>query len=236
MLEERGIATTVVALVRHQVESVRPPRAVMTPFQLGRPMGEPGDAAFQRRVLMQALSLLERTDGPVILEDFPDDPPNWRDTPDWRPSVALPMPAEWPTSADTWADLFEEELTRLDSAWMRSKIRFRRSSVGLAGQPPEEWPGHVADVLRGDMPIVMPHDTAALAMRFLADDIKALYSEAAQMSGDPPASRQIDEWFWRHTVAGRLLQSVRTIMMASDVPAVKTVGGRFIVPTPFVVG
>ena len=34
--------------------------------------------------VMAALGLLERTDGPVILEDFTEDPPGWRDTPGWR--------------------------------------------------------------------------------------------------------------------------------------------------------
>ena len=41
MLEERGLPTTVIALVLPQVEKTRPPRALMTPFMLGRPLGEP---------------------------------------------------------------------------------------------------------------------------------------------------------------------------------------------------
>ena len=71
MLEERGLPTTVLALVLPQVEKTRPPRALMVPFMLGRPLGEPNDVPFQRRVLLQALRLLERTDGPVLLEHFP---------------------------------------------------------------------------------------------------------------------------------------------------------------------
>src|SRR3546814_20245121 len=35
----------------------------------------PGDPDFQRRVLRAVLALLERTDGPVILEDYPEDAP-----------------------------------------------------------------------------------------------------------------------------------------------------------------
>jgi len=41
-------------------------------------------------VLAQALALFERTDGPVILEDFPDDAPGWSDRPGWQSSVSLP--------------------------------------------------------------------------------------------------------------------------------------------------
>src|SRR5258708_40178027 len=92
MLEERGLPTTVLALVLPQVEKTRPPRAVMTPFMLGRPFGEPNDAPFQRRVLLQALNLLERADGPVILEHFPDNNPRCFDRPDCVSAVSSPAP------------------------------------------------------------------------------------------------------------------------------------------------
>jgi len=87
MLEARGTPTVAIGLVRPQMERTRPPRGLWTPFQLGRPLGEPADPEFQRRVLMRALGLLERHDGPVILEDFPDDPPNWSDTPGWPATI-----------------------------------------------------------------------------------------------------------------------------------------------------
>ena len=81
----------------------------------------------------------------------------------------------------------------------------------------------------------MPHlDTPALALRFLADDLKALYGEAVQADGGPPSARQIDWWFWRQTVAGQLLIALRALAMQSDNNALKTVGGRFFVPVPFV--
>src|SRR5450432_3530923 len=110
MLEERGLPTTVLALVLPQVEKTRPPRAVMTPFMLGRPLGEPSDAKFQRRVLLQALRLLERTDGPVILEHFPEDNPSWFDRRDWRPAIALPLPVALDGAA-AWEVAFRTELS-----------------------------------------------------------------------------------------------------------------------------
>src|SRR3546814_19663585 len=54
---------------------MRPPRGLWVPFELGRPFGVPGDPDFQRRVLRAVLALLKRTDGPVILEDYPEDAP-----------------------------------------------------------------------------------------------------------------------------------------------------------------
>ena len=51
---------------------------------------------------MQALRLLERTDGPVILEYFPEDNPSWFDRPDWVPAVTLPVPGK-PGTTQEWA-------------------------------------------------------------------------------------------------------------------------------------
>ena len=173
MLEERGLPTTALALVLPQVERTRPPRAVMTPFMLGRPLGEPNNPAFQRRVLMQALNLLERTDGPVILEHFPDDNPSWSDRVGWQPAINLPALSASTTAAQ-WQVAFAAELALVLPVWERFKARFGRTTVGLAGQTPETWPGFATSYLDGALPTVKLHDTPALALRFLADDIKAL--------------------------------------------------------------
>jgi hypothetical protein len=232
MLEERGLATTVIASVLPQVEKTRPPRAVFVPFMLGRPLGEPNDPAFQRRVLMQALRLLERSDGPVILEQFPDENPSWFDRPDWKPAVDLPTPGTYPNAA-AWEVAFRGELQSVLPVWERFKSRFGRTTVGLAGQPPEAWPAFATSFLDGALPTVPLHDTPALALRFLADDLKALYGEAVQADGPPPSARQIDRWFWRQTVAGQLLIALRNMSAESENNALKTVGGRFFVPVPY---
>ena len=62
LIEQRGIATTTIGIIRVHMEKVRVPRGLWVPFELGRPLGEPEDAAFQHRVVMAALALLERTD------------------------------------------------------------------------------------------------------------------------------------------------------------------------------
>ncbi len=227
MMEERGFATVALGLVRYQMEQVCPPRGLWTPFQLGRPLGEPEDASFQRRVLMDALHLLERADGPAILEDFPDDPPGWHDRPDWCPPIS---------DTAEGGDLvrrFADEVEALQPAWKRARARHGRTTVGLCGQAPAEWAGCAEAVLAGALPVVPPHATTALAVRFMADDIKAFYSEAAQADGLAPASRQIDGWFWSRTAAGQLLVALRTAAMASPNNALRTVGGRFFVPVPF---
>lgn len=72
-LERRGIATVVISLLREVTEKVRPPRALWVPFKHGYPLGEPGNAELQRRVMIAALKLLKReaTNRPLI-EDYHD--------------------------------------------------------------------------------------------------------------------------------------------------------------------
>lgn len=73
-IEEAGIATTQISLIREHTEAIKPPRALWVPFELGRPFGMPGDADFQKRVLRRVLALLEAESGPV-LEDYPEEAP-----------------------------------------------------------------------------------------------------------------------------------------------------------------
>ena len=221
-LEERGFATVALASVRVQAEKTRPPRALWTAAALGRPVGEPDDPAFQFRVLRHALSLLERTDGPVILEDFPDDPPGLTDTPGW-------IPPDTTSTGD-----FATELLTLLPLWHIARHRLGRTSVGLSFLDPSAWPDIVVRTLAGDLPVTPELATAALSVRMLCDDIKSFYGEAAQATGPKPSPNQVDTWFWRHTAAGETLRALRTTAMASDNNALKTVGGRFFVPTPWV--
>ena len=214
-LEERGIATVAIGLIRAQMEKVRPPRGLWVPFELGRPLGEPEDAGFQRRVLMAALGLLERRDGPTLIEDFPDDPPGWRDRPGWRP------PFETMPDAEAGA-----EVAAVRPFWDRARARFGRSTVGLSGWAPEEWSGVAERFLAGERP-------PAVALRFMVDDIKAYYSEAVQAAGEAPASRQIDAWFWTWTAAARLILALRAAARVDADKALAVIGERFLVPGRF---
>jgi hypothetical protein len=235
MLEDRGFSTVALGAVRAQMEKTRPPRGLWTSSQLGRPLGEPGDAAFQRRVLMAALGLLERTDGPVILAEFHEDPPGWTDNPAWS-APKVPALASPPTTPEAWERAFANELQALMPAWRRASAAFGRTTTGLSFQSPDAWPSFVAGFLSGGLPTVEGHDTAALALRFLCDDIKAFYGEAAQVDGPAPSSQQVDAWFWNGTAAGALLRALRLVAMESENNALKTVGGRFFVPAPWVGG
>ena len=69
-LEEEGLATTIVSLVRLHSETIEPPRSLFVSFELGRPLGQPNNHVLQREVLEQALGLLESDNGASLMSDF----------------------------------------------------------------------------------------------------------------------------------------------------------------------
>ena len=74
-LERRGIASVAIQLLREVALRVRPPRALCVPFPHGYPLGLPGNAALQRRVIDSALRLLEAPSlAPPVLVDFEGSP------------------------------------------------------------------------------------------------------------------------------------------------------------------
>jgi hypothetical protein len=217
MIEARGIATVVIGLVRPHLETIRPPRALFVPFELGRPLGEPEDAAFQTRVLTAALALLERGDGPVALDDFAEPAPGAADNVAWRP----------PFEADG-RDLAGEIAIALP-LWRAATARRGRTTVGVSRLPPAAWPGMIAARLADDP----PHRGASLALRHVADDLKALYGEAAQPPGAPaPSSRQLNRWLFGATAAGRMLVALREAGTNGGNEALRTVA-RFMVAVPY---
>ena len=236
MIESRGIATVVVGLVRPHMEKSRVPRGLWVPFPLGRPFGEAEDATFQRRVLMAALALLERRDGPRILVDFPDDAPSMRDTAGWTPQVVLSdHQVGQPTTVAEWAAALAAEQAKVTPHWEAARNRFGRSTVGNSRIAPEQWAPFAVRFLSGEIPdSPIEGISSAVLLRYIADDMKALYAEAVQAIGPQPSSQQVNSWFWSETVAADFLRALRTAAMASQHNGFNTAGSRFIVPGPWV--
>jgi hypothetical protein len=226
-IEEEGIATVAIGLIRPQIEKTRPPRALWVPFELGRPLGPPGDPAFQRRVLLAALGMLERDDGPVVIADFPDDDPRARPDPAWRPPFAATPPGEPAAIAAGLA----AEVARLAPAHRAWTAQHRRSTIGLSGLAVEACAAYVAAWLRGESP-ASPRDgySAPLLLRFAVDDLKAYHLEAAAAGAARPSSRQLGDWLWNETVLGAALYALRALNLNAADERLKLIAGNFIVP------
>ena len=88
-LEDEGIATTGISLVREHTMQMLPPRSLWVPFPLGRPLGVPNNTAFQHEVIAAAWRLLDVVQGPV-LEDFAiDAPPSAEPEQNWSCPVSF---------------------------------------------------------------------------------------------------------------------------------------------------
>ena len=65
-LERRGITTASISMLPEVTAIVGPPRALSVPWPLGFPLGVPGDAELQRRVLGRLLAMCARSDVPAL--------------------------------------------------------------------------------------------------------------------------------------------------------------------------
>ncbi len=231
-LETEGLATTLISLVRLHSETMRPPRVLWVPFELGRPLGPPNDAGLQRDVLTAALDLLTGEAGPVVHRDF-----------DYR----APAEAAWtcpfetgdPTSSgdalDALAERLRAEFQRMLPWYRKAEAASGRSVIGVAGLEAEALVEHViagtlalaaggglpASPLRGMHPMQ--------ALRFAVDDLKACYLVAATADGATPSCGQHNRWFWRETLAGRIIVKLRELAIASDQSLVQVFGKSFLV-------
>ena len=228
-LEEEGLATVAISLIRPQTENTKPPRALWVPFELGRPFGPPSAAAFQKRVVLAALRMLERGNGPVAIEDFADDDPRATQDPAWRPPLTPMTVAAGP--ADALAARLEAEVGQLRGAHERWEAQHRRTTVGLSGLPIGDCARYVADWLRGKTP-PSPREgfSAPLILRFAVDDVKAYYLEAAAAGAAKPSSRQLGDWFWNESATGAAIHVLREVLQGSDDDRLKLIVANFMVP------
>jgi hypothetical protein len=228
-LEEEGLATVAISLIRPQTENTKPPRALWVPFELGRPFGPPSAAAFQKRVVLAALRMLERGNGPVVIDDFPDDDPRATQDPTWRPPFTPMTVAAGPAAA--LAARLEAEVGQLRGAHERWVAQHRRTTVGLSGLPIGDCARYVADWLRGKAP-PSPREgfSAPLILRFAVDDVKAYCLEAAAAGAAKPSSRQLGDWFWNESATGAAIHVLREVLQASDDDRLKLIVANFMVP------
>lgn len=229
-LEQEGIATTQISLVWEHTETIRPPRALYVPFEFGRPLGPPDDAAGQRQVLLAALRLLEHSEVPV-LEEYTV-----------APQARTAAQAAGPDTLDGLACMLHSrtETHELKQAVRTEVARLRPLHdavvaargglpIGVLGLPAEELvefvlsflDGHGRDSPRPEVPT--PH-----ALKLAVDDLGAFYNVAASRCASGSAS--LSAWFWHKTALGKAIQAVRNCLVASDKPVLKAVAYLLMTP------
>ena len=215
--------------MREHTAALAPPRALWVPFILGRPFGVPHDAGFQRGVLLAALKLLEREQGPV-LEDYPFDAPH----DDLGPEPeGLVCPVSFPgrPSTGTLADQLVAEVAQL-GAWHDLAVRHRgRTTLGVTGLGIDQVADYVAAWLTDSPPAPFKEGLAdGEALKLACDELKAYYYEAKSVQPGRHRSTAIQHWFWHDTAAGQAFIALRTKASQSADPSMKPLAVLSLVP------
>ncbi len=203
------------------------------PFELGRPFGPPNHADFQLDVLRTLLGLFAAESGPV-LRDYPHDSPV-TDEMDAIWACALPLPPLEPaaTPAEALVQAVQQEVGSL-APWYAESIRRRgRTTFGLSGLTADDMPA-IAEFLARMSVGENPEPPEGLsdplpgAIRFMVDDVKAYYMEAAneQPGAPPPGGARMWRWFFHETRMGALLYDLRDRFNAEREEATQANGGQ----------
>lgn len=199
--------TTGISLVRENTESMQPPRALWVSFPLGRPLGKPGDAAFQHRVVEAALDLLGEQSGPV-LSDYPEDaPPVPIDDAPACP-VSFAKPGE---ETDSWTAGLLNELQLL-TPWhdLGRRRRNGRTLVGVSDFSMTENVQKLGQLLDDD---VLP-TTELNWFKSAIEDAKVFYIEALTAQPGDYNHTQIEQTYWRETWMGAAILRFSEMFLA----------------------
>jgi len=208
VLEAAGLSTVVFASMREVAEKMSPPRVLYCEFPLGRPLGKPLDAAFQREVLARGLALLA-ANGPV-LETHPE----------VIEAQEAPLVCAMPPRFDPDVPPAVDEARGLRAAYDRALAARGVTGVGrvidadavpAALEALHRWARGASwkDVaLPGKNTVAVAHD------------IRSYYEEAATelATGPTPGGGAAEAWFFDTTEAGRTMLAARKALQDQGAP------------------
>lgn len=228
-LEDEGIATTGISLVRENTEKMKLPRFLWVPFELGRPFGAPNEPDFQRRVLRTALELLERADGPVILEDFPDDAPVCEQ--ESQETWSCPVSFHSTGHGSGLVQQVLDEINRL-APWHEVYVTARGSSAPPAsGMNHQEIVRSLGQLAEDSSELTVPTELPVVEwVRLGCDDLRTWYTEAAQGQPGRASSNELSDWFWQQTALARLIGRAAMHFAKSDDVKLNRFARRAMVP------
>lgn len=231
-MEDEGVPTAGISLIRPHTETIKPPRALWVSFELGRPLGAPDDADFQKRVLTAMFNLLEAPAGPV-LEDFPEDAPESAAEP---AVLSCPVNFARDTEEDATDPLlaaFRREITAMRPWYDMAVNKRQRTTVGVSGIDLEALGDFIYAFVKGEEP-ENPGSEMPLVytLKQAVEDLKAYYVEGitAQPGQSGASSKKLQDWFWDETAAGKVLLNLKKVCEASPDKSMNMMGGHFLVP------
>ena len=212
------MATVAIGSIRGQIYGTAPPRGLFRDFPRGRPLGEPGDAAFQRRVLERAFAMLERTepaveDYEVVIEDGETQP------------LACPLPPRMDPDAHPAID----EAKGLRPAYDRAIAKYGNRAGAVRLLDADSIPAAIESFIR----VAEGHPWKQAGIPGIparvSQDIRGYYEMAAMEIADhTPAAWAGYRWFRDETKTGEVIRQARDAMRESGA---KEPLWRFLMPS-----
>ncbi len=221
-------------MVRPHTEAIRPPRALWCPFELGRPLGAPDEPEFQTRVLRALLTLLERTDGP-ILEDLDEEPPESElsdeDMEGWTCPVNFGDGEEAVDAETDIAGALAQEMAQLQSWYDLAVEKNGKTTLGISETPLPTLTAYLLN-FAGDLDTPLFRDDLPRFqnLKLAIDEHKAFYFEAGAAKPGNPTDTDLANWFYGDSVMGKLLLKINAACMTSDDDVLRHMSDRRIIP------
>ena len=220
-LEDEGIATTGISLVREHTVQMQPPRALWVPFPLGRPLGVPNNAAFQHEVIAAAWRLLDVTQGPVLEDFVTDAPPSAEPEQSWTCPVSF---ASNDSISNSIHDRVAGEIQSL-APWYAVSVEQRgRTSVGASKLDTKQALALVASALNTE-------DLDVEQFKYASEDLKAYYLEA--MASTPGADINVNALLWKSTALAQMYREIAALRADSNNKTLATLMKSGFIPREF---
>ena len=192
----------------------------------------PNDADFQKRVLLTLLRLLERSDGPVLLDDYPIDAP---ETQEESPILFCPVRFDHPTqdNADPLKSAFLREIQAMRPWYDIAKKKRDRTTLGGSGVDIDRLGEFIYSFIEGKEPENPLQDVdLSVTLKIAVEDLKAYYAEGvtAQPGQENLSSKALKDWLWNETNAGKVLLKLVETCSASENEKLKMTGSYLIAP------
>jgi len=208
------------------------------PFELGRPLGVPNDAALQTRVLQSALELIEVSEGPV-LTDFPDDAPVSDESAVLACPVSFPAPVTDLNDMEQLNATLQREVSELRSWYNMAVNKNGRTTVGVSGLEPETIGAFLGAFLNEEIPESPRADISSFQLlKLVIEDLKAYYYEAmaAQPGHASATGTMLADWLWSDTTIGKVFYALHENWRESEDSIKRLFSGNLLVPTSYLAG
>lgn len=201
------------------------------PFALGRPLGKPGDAAFQKEVLLAALKLLERDSGP-ILEDYPDD------AEEDESAAPAACPVSFATAPPPRGEIdfllrrFKSEVMAMRTWHDLARERKGWTTTDVSGLDMDEIATLLADFAeKGDVEPPVEGQAPADILTRASQELVNYYLEAfSAQPGQATRPDALANRFWGETYAALVIDEVRKNCLRRDEQALQLVGKLLLIP------